>query len=431
MKNIFLILFALISVSVFGQNGKSKTGIFALTNATVETIAKGTLENATVVISDGKIAAVGTNIEIPESAQTIDCSGHIVYPGMIEGGARLGLTEVNSDPRTRDFSEIGEVIPQVQALTAVNPNSVLIPVTRVSGVTTTLAIPSGGLFPGTASLINLHGYTPDQMYAGFKGLVLNYPSTGRRGRFDRRTDEEIKKASEKALKNLNETWKRVVEYHKLDSAIKASGSKETLDYYPEMEALLPVLRGEMTLLVEVNSSKDIRSAIKWVKDKNLRVIFTGVSEGWRVANELAEAKIPVITGPVLSTPTRAYDRYDKPYANPGLMQKAGVKVAIRTNGAENVRNLPYNAGFAATYGMGKEEALKAITIIPAEIFGVEDQLGSIEAGKKANLFVANGDIFEPKTQVKYVFIDGWKILMESRHTRLYDEFLERNPGVRE
>ncbi len=430
LKNILTCFAVCTLFTVNGQNAKGKYGTFALTNATIETVTKGTIQNGIVVISDGKIVAVGTNVSIPSGAESIDCSGHIIYPGLIEGGARLGLTEVNSDARTRDFNEIGQVIPQIQALTAINPNSVLIPVTRVSGVTTSLAVPSGGLFSGTAALINLHGYTPDQMFAGFKGVVLNYPRSGRRGRWDRRSDDEIKEASDKALKNLNEIWSKVKAYHTLDSTIKSSNSKEKLDYYPEMEALLPVYRGEMPLLIEVNASKDIKSAIKWVEGKNLKVIFTGVSEGWRAARELAEANIPVITGPVLSTPTRGYDRYDRPYANAGLMHKAGVKVSIRNNGAENVRNLPYDAGFAAPYGLGKEEALKAITINTAEIFGVEKELGSIEVGKVANLFVATGDIFETKTQVEHLFINGWQIPLESRHTKLYDEFLDRDPGVK-
>ena len=214
-----------------------------------------------------------------------------------------------------------------------------------------------------------------------------------------------------------------MQYHKIDSA---GGSQ---DYYPEMEALLPVVRGETKFLINVNSANDIKEAIKWIEGKNLDVIFSGVSEGWRVAEELAEAGIPVIAGPVLSTPTRAYDKYDRPYANAGIMQKAGVKVAIKSNEIENVRNLPYNAGFAAAYGLGKEEALRAITIVPAEILGVDSDYGSLEKGKVANLFVTDGDPFETKTQVKHVFIAGWMIPMESRHSQLYDEFLERSPGV--
>lgn len=423
IKNILSLSLILCVSIVFGQMPKGKNGTFALTNATIETITNGRIETGTLVISDGKILDVGASISIPSGAETIDCKGLTIYPGLIDGGTQLGIVEVASEARTRDNSEIGDVIPHIQALTAVNPNSVLIPVTRVSGVTTVLTAPSGGLFPGTAALINLHGYNPDQMFAGFKGVVMNFPATGRRGRRDRRSEEDVKKAADKAVKKLNDVYSKAIQYHKLDSM----GINQ--DYYPEMEALLDMVRGERKMLINVNAANDIKAAIKWVEGKNLDVIFCGVSEGWRVAEELAESKIPVITGPVLSTPRRAYDSYDKPYANAGIMQKAGVTVAIRSNDTENVRNLPYNTGFAAAYGMDKMEALKAVTIVPAQLFGVADKYGSLEKGKMANLFVTDGDPFETKTQVKHVFIDGWMIPMVSRHTQLYDEFLERAPGV--
>lgn len=419
---LFLLMMACLA---FGQIPKAESGSFALTNATIETITNGTIENGTVIISNGMITEVGVNVSTPADAKTIDCSGLTIYPGMIDAGTQIGLVEVGSDPRTRDNSEIGEVIPHIQALTAVNPSSVVLPVTRVNGVTTALTVPSGGLFPGTAALINLHGYTPDQMYAGFKGVVVNFPTTGRRGRWDRRSDEDIKKAADKALKKLNSVWAKALQYHKIDSS-----SNKDQAYYPEMEALLPVVRGEMKLLINVYSANDIKAALKWIDDKKVDAVLCGVTEGWRVADEIAEAGIPVITGPVLTNPTRSYDKYDRPYANAGLMQQAGVKVAIRSNETENVRNLPYHAGFAATYGMGREEALKAVTIVPAEILGVDDKYGSIEKGKVANLFVTDGDPFETKTLVKYVFINGWNIPMVSRHTQLYDEYLERSPGVK-
>lgn len=430
LKINLILLVLLLAIQAKAQMAKGRTGTFALTNATIETVTNGTIKNGTLVIRDGLIAAIGTEVTVPEGAEEIDCSGLTIYPGMIEGGGRLGITEIGSDPRTHDYREIGDVIPQMKALTAVNPNSVLIPVTRVNGVTTSLAVPTGGLFPGTAALINLHGYTPDQMYAGFEGIVLNFPASGRRSRWDRRSDEEIEKAAKKALEKLEEVWSRAMEYHSIDSTLHAEGKTKKLDYYPEMEALLPVVRGEQKLLIEVNAANDIQAAIDWVADKNIEVVFTGVSEGWRKASELADAKIPVITGPVLNQPNRDYDRYDRAYSNAGVMLKAGVKVAIRTADAENVRNLPYHAGFAATYGMGKEEALKAVTIVPAELFGVDDKLGSLEKGKSATLFVTNGDPFETKTQVKYVFISGWMIPLESRQTKLYDEFLDRSPGLK-
>lgn len=413
-------------ISVEGQSPKGKYGTFALTNATIETITRGTIANGTVLIRNGKIEEVGTAVNIPQGAEVIDCNGLKVYPGMIDGGTRVGLSEVNSDKKTQDFNDAGELIPQLKALTAVNPNSAIIPVTRVSGVTTVLAMPQGGLFPGTAALINLHGYTPDQMFAGFECVVMNFPNTARRGFFDRRTDEEIKKAADKLLKHLDEVWERAVQYHRVDSATKGKG----LGYYPEMEALLPVVRGERMLMIEVNAAKDIQAAVKWVTDRKVKkVVLSGVAEGWRVADEIAKANLPVIAGPVIDIPVREYDRYDQVYANPGMLKKAGVKVAIRTSDSENVRNLPYHAGFAAAYGMSKEDALRAITIDPAEIFGVGDKLGSVEKGKNATLLVCDGDPLETKTQVKYVFIDGWMMPMVSRQTLLYEEFLKREPGV--
>ncbi len=433
MKNILkigIILLTLLNFSsISAQVAKATKGTFALTNATIITITNGTVTNGSLVIQNGKIAALGTNVSIPSDAQTIDCSGLHIYPGMIDGGTQLGLAEVSAVSLTVDHNEIGDIKPHMQALTAVNPNSTSIPVTRVSGVTSAIVAPTGGIIPGTAALINLVGYTPEQMSVGFKAVCINFPSSAGRGRFDRRSEEDRKKEETKQLKKLNDIWEQASLYAKIDSAAQNNPANQP-EYKPEMEAMLPVMRGKIPALIQVNREKDIESAIRWVQAKKVKAIFAGVREGWRVADKLAAAKIPVIVGPVLSTPTRASDRYDRPYANPGLMQKAGVKVALRTNDSENVRNLPFNAGFAAAYGMGKEEALKAVTIVPAELFGVADQLGSLEVGKIANLFVADGDPFETKTQIKYLFIEGWSIPLDSRHIQLYHEFLERSPGLK-
>jgi len=413
-----------VTVGLSAQVEKAEKGTFALTNATIVTVTNGTIEGGTLVIRDGQIAALGSNVTVPSDATTIDCTDHFIYPGMIDGGTTLGLSEVNSVSLTNDANELGEFTPHMQALTAVNPNSVAIPVTRVNGVTSVITVPTGGLFPGTASLINLVGYTPDQMYAGFQGVVMNFPSSGKRGWWDRRSEKEIKDAYEKNLKEINDIWEQVAFFMEIKDG-------EDAPYRPEMEAMIPVMEGEAALMIDVDKAADIKAAIKWVKEREIpNPIFTGVAEGWRVAEELAEAGIPVITGPVLSTPTRPSDRYDRPYANAGMMHEAGIKVAIRTNETENVRNLPFNAGFAATYGLGKEEALKAVTINPAEIFGVDDKLGSLEVGKSANLFVSTGDPFEMKSDIVYLFINGYQIPIDSRHIQLYEEFLERSPGVR-
>lgn len=428
MKNILFVLFFLLAFSSIAQQiEKSVYGEFALINLRIETVSEaGLIENGIILIRDGKIAAVGIEVDIPSSAQQIDCAGLTAYPGLIDGGTRLGLFEIGSISLTQDTDEPGDFTPQVRALTAVNPNSILIPVTRVNGVTTVLSRPSGGLFPGTAALIDLHGYNPDQMAAGFEGVVLQFPRSGKRNRWDRRSEEEIKEDEEKALKKLNEAWEEAMRYARIDS----SGASGDLDYNPQLASLSGVINDDFPLLVEVNKKEDILRALTWVVEKEIgRAILTGVAEGWRVADSIAAAGIPVITGPVLELPTRDSDPYDAAYTNAGMMQKAGVQVALQTDEAANVRNLPYHAGFAATYGMGREEALRAVTLVPAQIFGLADEIGSIEAGKRANVVIADGDIFETKTQVKHLFIGGWKVPLESRHTLLYDEFLDRSPGV--
>lgn len=312
----------------------------------------------------------------------------------------------------------------MQALTAINPSSVNIPVNRVNGITTVLAVPSGNLFPGTAALIDLHGYTPQQMYAGYAGVVLNFPRSGRRHRWDKRSEDEIKTDKEKALKKLNKFWASAKSY----AAIAAN--KKDINYNPQLSAIMPIINGEAPLLLEVNKKEDILAAIKWSTEQKIKVIFTGVAEGYRVIDSLAHHNIPVITGPILDNPSRGSDKYDAAYANAGKMHKGGIKVAIRTNETENVRNLPYNAGFAAAYGMEWKDAFRSVTLTAAEIFGVDDNYGSLESGKHANLFVTDGDPFETSTTIKNLFIKGWNIPLESRHTLLYDEFLERTPGLK-
>ena len=424
-KLITTIFLLTISISlVFTQQvEKPQDGLFLLKNGRIETLDKGLIK-ADILLDEGVIKDISSSISHP-GAQTINCSGLLIYPGLIDAGTRLGLSEVGAVSLTQDHNEIGDFTPHMEALTAINPSSVNIPVTRVNGVTMVLSVPSGGKLPGTASAINLHGYTPKQMDAGFKGMICNFPSTGKRGRRDRRSEEDIIKDDKKARKALDDFFAKAKLYAQI--AKKGDSLNLEVEYNPQLAAMVPVLNGEIPLMVEVNKKRDILNAINWIKDKKMNVIFTGVAEGYKVTDSLAKYNIPVITGPILANPSRTSDRYDIAYSNAGKMHKAGIKVAIRTKESENVRNLPYNAGFAATYGMGWKEAFRAITINPAEMFGIDDKYGSIERGKVANLFVTDGDPFETKTQVKYLFIKGWNIPLESRHTLLNEEYLNREP----
>lgn len=444
LRTLYILLFAALTampatsadeprvLRKFGDE-PSRRGTFALVNARIVTVTNGTIERGTLIIEDERITAVGEDVAIPSGAEIIDCEGLSVYPGMIDTGTRLGLAEIGAVDETNDYSEVGDVLPHMQALTAVNPNSVHIPVTRASGVTTVLTEPAGGLLPGTAALINLHGYTGEQMQvADARAVLLNFPSRAKRGSRDDRTKAKRQEAYDKQLEKLNEIWDRAELYARIDSAYRANPDRARRpEYAPAADALVPVVRGEIPVILIANRAQEIEDALDWAESRGLlsNSILSGVLEGWRVADHIAEAGVPALVGPVLDLPARPSDRYDKPYANAGLLRQAGVRVAIRTGEAENVRNLPFHAGFAAAYGLGREEALQAVTIDAARIFGVADLIGSLEEGKVANLFVADGDPFEPQAEVRHVFINGYKIPLENRQRELYEEFLDRTPGV--
>ena len=414
---IIILFFVTGSLCLSQQIHKGEQGRFLISNTTIHTVTNGVIEGD-ILIDGNKIIAVGEKLT-DDSATVIDGAGKRVYPGFVDSGCKVGLAEIGAVSLTQDHNEIGTFTPHMEALTAVNPSSVHIPITRVNGVLTAFTVPGGGLFPGKGALIHMFGYTPQKMSAGFQGHLLNWPSSGRRHRWDKRSEEDIKKDQEKATKKLNDFWESVSAYAKMNNPE---------GYKPQLSTLSEVANGNAKLLVEVNKKEDILNAIKWVNEKEISAIFTGVAEGWRVADSLAKYEIPVITGPILDNPSRDSDRYDAPYTNAGKMVKAGVLVAIRTNESDNVRNLPFNAAFAANYGLGIEEAVKAITINPAKIFGVDDQIGSIEEGKLANLFICDGDPFEMKTRISHIFINGYNIPVESRQTYLYDEFLDRDSG---
>ncbi len=432
MNILTLTLLAL--VMFVQQDARPQQGTYAITNARIETVSNGTIERGTVVIQGDRITAVGENVSIPEGATVIDANGMHVYPGMIDSGTQLGLVEVGSVDETNDTNEVGDITPHMDALTAVNPNSVAIPVTRTNGVTTVITEPSGGLFPGSAAAINLVGYTPEQMDAGGARLmVLEFPR--KRSRFfgfGGGGDQDPEKAWKDAMAKLNEIWDRAEDYERISSAWEARpAGKDRPVHSPEMAALRPVVRGEIPLMIKADAEADISAALDWVAERELsNVILSGVAEGWRVAERIAEAGIPAFVGPVLATPSRDSDRYDRAYANAALLHDAGVKVALRSGEVENVRNLPFNAGFAAAYGMGREAALEAVTLAPATMLGIADDYGSIEVGKKANLFVSTGDPFELQSEIVGLFIDGFNVPIDNRHIQLYEEFLNRDQGRR-
>ena len=429
LKSILCVCILLLAASIANAQitEKAEYGKFAITNATIHTVTNGVIENGTVLIDGEEIAYVGTNPKITADYKRVDASGKHVYPGFMDAGTQLGLQEIGAVAVTNDQAELGSMNPHVRAFTAINPSSVSIPVTRVNGVTHVISMPVSGVMSGKATLIDLYGYSPDSMaVAPNAGLHLNWPTATKGGWWDDRSDEEVQEDYRENVKVINDMWSRAEFYDEMMTAYRQNPSqKKKPDANKKLQAMREVVNGNIPVVISVSAKKDILNAIEWTqKHPDARFILAGVQEGWRVADEIAEAGLPCLVS-TLYTPERDYDNYQRPYQNPGKLQAAGVKVAIATGGVENVRNAPYHAGFAANYGMGKEEALKAITINPAEIFGVGDKLGSIEEGKQANLFIADGDPFEPMNHINHVFIRGNKIPMESRHTQLYEQYLDR------
>lgn len=408
-------------------------GKIAIQNVDIYPVTSEPVIGGVVLIEGDAISFVGQNVKADLSEyHVIDGTGKRLYPGFIDSWTILGLVEVNAVPVTVDHTEQGQFNPEMLAFTAINPNAAAIPVTRVEGITSVIAAPRGGTFSGKSTLIDLYGYTPDSMAVSKEaGMILNFPSVMRGWGWQERDDDEIEKAYREAIAEIDDFIKKAVFYDQMMVSFEASATgKKQPDRDPKMEAMRSVIRGDVPIVISVNRDKDILNAIEWTKTyPEFRFVFAGVSEGWRVADSIAEAGIPVIVN-TLYTPVREYDNYQRPYQNPGLMAQSGVQVIISSFGSENTRNLIFNAGYAATYGatfgFGSEEAIKAITIEPARVWGVEDRLGSIEVGKQANLILIEGDPLETIHPVSQVFIRGRMIPMQSRHIQLFDEFLDRD-----
>jgi imidazolonepropionase-like amidohydrolase len=409
-------------------------GTFAIRNARIVTVSGADIENGTVVIRDGKIEAVGANVSIPTGTQTIDGSGLSVYPGMIDAGTNMGLVEVPQGANgTVDTSEVGELNPNAKAIIAVNPYSAHIAVTRVEGITNTLTAPTGGLISGQAALINLLGTAPKEMAVVPQvALVINYPRVagggGGFGGFQQQPANlsDTLAANERQVEQIRKMLRDAEAYGRAQDAYKKDKSLPRPDRNVVLEPLVPYARGEQPVIFRADREAEIRGAIKFAEEMKLKPIILGGNDAWKVANLLKEKNVPVILTGVLSLPQREDDPYDALYENPAKLQAAGVRFCISTGdaGAE-VRNLAQYAGMAASFGLSKADAVKAVTLFPAEIMNVADRLGSIEAGKMANLVVTDGDLLEIRSRIRYLFIDGRPVGLTSRHTELNDAFKNR------
>ena len=408
-------------------------GTFAIRNARIVTVSGADIENGTIVIRDGKIVAVGANVSVPAGAQTIDGSGLSVYPGMIDAGTNMGLVEVPQGANgTVDTAEVGELNPNAKAITAVNPHSAHIGVTRVEGITTTLTAPTGGLISGQASLINLLGTAPKEMavLAQF-ALVITYPRIGGGGGgfggFQPPANlSETLTANERQLDRIRGMLRDAEAYGRAQDAYAKDKSLPRPDRNVVLEPLVPYVRGEQPVIFRADREAEIRGALRFAEEMKLKPIILGGNDAWKVAGLLKEKNVPVILTGMFSLPGREDDAYDVLFEQPAKLQQAGVRFCISTgDGGAEVRNLAQYAGMAAAYGLSKADAVKSVTLYPAQIMNVADRLGSIEAGKMANLVVTDGDLLEIRSRIRYLFIDGRPVVLSSRHTELNDAFKNR------
>ncbi len=396
-------------------------GTIAIVGGTVHTMMGPAIPNGTVLIRDGRIVAVGQNVGIPADARRIDASGQQVTPGLIESSTGIGLVEVGAVAGSVDFQLAAipnEVRSQIRAgfnpIDGLNPQSVVIPVTRIAGVTTAVTRPSGGLISGQGVVIDLDGRTMEEMtvrnpVAMFArlGESVSGVTGGARGATTMRLREVLEDARA---------------YARDRSSFERGATREFAASRLDLEALQPVLRREIPMVIEAHRASDISTAIRIAGEYNLRLILAGATEGWMVAEEIARANVPVVVR-VLENLPDSFERLGARYENAALLRQAGVQVILTSGDTHNARNIRQEAGNAVAYGLPHDEALRAITSYPAQLWGLQDR-GTLVAGSVANVVVWGGDPLEILTPVRHVFIRGREIPLVSRQTELRDRYMD-------
>ena len=390
----------------------------AITGGTVYPVSGPKLAGATVLIRDGRIVAVGANVPIPADATRINAAGKWITPGLIDGAGQLGLVEINAVPGTREANVQGDTIAAAfNVAEGINPASTLIPVTRIEGITTALAAPTGNLVSGQAVLIDLDGATIEQMLVKSPaGIVADMSESAK---------DDAGGSRAAVADRLRRVFRDALEYERRKTDFSRAQMQPLTASARDLEALLPMLHGRVPLIAYANRRSDIETALRLAKESKVQLILAGAAEGWEIAAEIAAAGIPVLVEPLSNIPS--YDALGVRYENAAVLAKAGVKVALLEPDTHKSRNLRQQAGNAVSYGMTWDQALRAVTLSPAEIFGVADRYGSLEPGKVANVVVWSGDPFEFTTGVEHVLIRGKEIPLTSRQTELFERYKKLPP----
>lgn len=387
--------------------------VTAITGGTVITVSGARIPNGTVLMRDSLIVAVGVNVAIPDNATRVDATGKFVTPGLINASAQVGLVEIPLGTGTQENAVRREVAASFNVAEGINPASVLIPVTRVEGITSALLVPSGAFVAGQSVFASMAGETMEAM-------VLRNPVA-----MHVTLDESSRNAGEGARAGTLDRLRRLLtdarEYARRRADYDRGQMRDLAAPAAELEALQPVLAGRLPLVVTAHRVFDIRNALRLAREFNLRLILSGAAEGWQIADEIARANVPVLLVPLANIPS--FNALGARYENPARLAAAGVRLAIVSgDGTHNARLIRQEAGNAVSYGLDYDAALRAVTLGAAEILGMGDRLGSLEAGRLADVVVWSGDPFEFSTGVEHVFIRGRNIPRTSRQTELLERY---------
>ena len=428
-----------LSVALAASGAVAKNGgSFLLKNVTVHPVSGPKLENASVLVVDGRIAEVGAQVAAPKTkVKVIDGKGLHVWPGMINSGSMVGLAEIASVRESNDTGELGTFDPQLRSIVALNPESEHIPVTRANGITMTALLPAspagrgaGGpdaqIIGGQISLAHLAGWTWEEMEVRRSGgMHLSYPSISAvsfdpvtfavtRGKYSNSKLQHDRQAQELSsfFDDARAYW-----------SAKKSGLAFKVDL--KFEAMIPVLDGSVPLVAFAEREREIKEVLEFSEKQNVKLVLAGVRKPGTALAMIAKKKIPVILGRTQVGVDEEDDPYDEPYALPAKLSEAGVKFCFGTFDEQFARNLPYQASQGVPFGLPYDAALRSVTLSAAEIWGIDKDYGSIEKGKVADLVVTDGDLLEVRTSVKMVFIRGSEVDLETKHTRLYKKYLAR------
>ena len=416
---------AIASVSAVAHDqvpGKQQQQAIVLQGGTLHTVTQGTLTDTDLVFADGKITAIGTDVAIPEGATVVDISGQHVYPGVIAMDTTLGLNEIEAVRATRDAREVGGVTPEVAGHIAFNADSEVIPTVRYHGITHAQVVPEGSLVNGQSSLMQLDGWNyQDSLVAGEVGVHITWPRTYVVDTWwERRTPAEQREANAKALKRLKDVLADAKAYY------DAKQANPDIAVDQRWEAMLGLYDGSKKLFVHAQDKRQLEQALDVAQEYGFDLVLMGAADAWRLTERLVKTQTPVVFGSPFGLPARDDEGYDQAFSTPARLAEAGVNFAISYPGYWDVRNLPFAAGQSVAFGLDVDEAIKAITLKPAEFMGLDDQLGSLEVGKSASLSVSKGDLLDPIGQdLTHLFINGRAVELESRHTELYDKYQQK------